>query len=121
MDIYDAVASLYDEYGSMIGVFGVGIEIIDDKEYLLVYGRPLALARIPSNYMGYEVHKKPRLFRPRGIIIIPRMELETAPIWVEKYAKAYCSRLIKTPPNSPEFTSCVESMKKKMLSKFKGV
>ena len=114
MDIYDAVASLYDEYGSMIGVYGVGIEIIDDKEYLLVYGRPFALARIPSNYMGYEVHKKPRLFRPREIIIIPRMALDMAKE-LSKVGGVPLSKVVR----SKQLNRYIEKLKEGYIVEFK--
>lgn len=74
MDVYTAKDKLWEEIKHIFGIYGAGIGLCNGRECIVVWGRPLALRKIPNTYQGYKVIKK-IIFLPFG----PSQKLDKIP------------------------------------------
>jgi len=78
MDIYMAKDKLWEEIKHIFGIYSAGIGLTNGRECIVVWGRPLALRRVPDTYMGYMVRKEVVWLPPRAPEKVPRSALKMA-------------------------------------------
>ena len=111
--IYEAKEKLWERIKSIMGVYGVGISFEGVDYCIVVFGRPLALMRIPNNWMGYKVRKE--------VVILPfqaQRKFEEIPVMALKMAEGI-SKLtghdLKTVLRSKPLRKYINKLKQKVL------
>jgi len=75
--IYEATSRLWEKY-KHLRVWAVAVGLKDEKECIVVFGAPLALIRLPNQWEGYTVVKRPMMFPFKPLPIKPRVVVEMA-------------------------------------------